>query len=274
MPGRSLIGRLRRLPPCRAARSLAARSKRVGLDAGLVRYRTQPWSDDKWNRGYAQGQLDYFAGLDELPRYSMLIGYMLYFGGSPEILDVGCGQGLLRARLDGVRFSRYVGIDPSSAAIEHAQQLSDERTRFVVGDLQTADLGDFDTIVLNEVLSIVSDPAALLDRTVELLRPGGRLLTCNWRHPGDGQLWQMIDDRFEHADLVEVYNPANAIAVRGWRMTCHLRRERVARQGTLRRQGHQPQPTALEGMDHQRERLDRGRAIGGLGREWSVEPVM
>ena len=216
MRGRSIAAALRR--PSSWVRRVADRR-------GLLPYRSEPWTPEQWRAGYTSGHLDYFAGIDELPRYSLLLGYLVFLGGQPEILDVGCGQGLLRARIEGVPFRRYVGIDPVPAAIEQARALEDGRTRILVGDITdpTLELGHFDVVVCNEVLSVASDPVAVLARVRDVLRPGGHLLTSTWRHPGDEALWRLVDQRFTRVDAVEAQNPANPIALEGWRVTCHRR---------------------------------------------------
>ena len=203
---------------------LRTRARALGVRLGVLPYQPTTWSDELWNERYSAGVLDYFGALDELPRYSLLVGYVSYFGGEPEILDIGCGQGLLRHRLEGVPFRRYVGIDPTASAIELAGRFADERTEFVVGDPLVTDLGTFDTIVCNEVLAMVPDPGALLDRVLELLRPDGLLLTSIWRHDGEQRLWAMFDKRIELIDTVEARNPANPVGPRGWKLTCHRRR--------------------------------------------------
>ena len=189
----------------------------------MVRYRTTPWAAEEWRRGYESGHLDYFDGLDELPRYSLLLGYLLFFGGAPEVLDVGCGPGLLRARMESIPFARYVGVDVAPAAIDQARGMEDARTTFMVGDVTDPllDLGMFDVVVCNEVLNMLGDPAAALDRVAAVLRPGGHLLTSTWRHPGDEQLFDLVDRHFTPVDVVDAQNPANLIARRGWRVTCH-----------------------------------------------------
>ena len=193
------------------------------MRSGILRYRTEQWSSEWSNWGYTSGHLDYFAGIDELPRYSLLLGYLGFLGGEPEVLDVGCGQGLFRARIAQLPFKRYVGIDVSTAAIARARAYEDARTSFVEGDVcdVARELGQFDVVVCNEVLSIVPDPGAVLSCVDTLLRPGGHLLTSTWRHPGDEQLLRLIDRRFTFVDAVDVRNPANPIAPRGWRITCH-----------------------------------------------------
>lgn len=204
---------------------LRRRARAAGLELGVLRYRSEPWTAEAWAHGYGSGQLDYFAGIDELPRYSLLLGYLGFLGGEPEVLDVGCGPGLLRRRMGGLPVARYVGIDPTPAAIEAAADLADDRTAFVVGDVTdpALDLGRFDVVVCNEVLSVAEDPAAVLDRVAALLRPGGHVLTSTWRHPGDDALVRLLDDRFRPVDVAYAQNPANPIARRGWRVTCHRR---------------------------------------------------
>lgn len=165
-----------------------------------------------------------------MPRYSIVAGYALWLGGTPEILDVGCGYGLLRRRLEGVPFRRYVGVDPIPMAIDRATSLSDERSSFVRADPISA-LGQapleraaFDICAVIDVLYVSADPAALLDAIRELLRPGGHLLSCNLRHPGDAGLARLIGERFRLVDAVEVGNLTSPNRrVRRWRMACHQR---------------------------------------------------
>ncbi len=66
------------------------------------------------------------------------------FNPSTRILEVGPGYGrLLKACLDlGVPFSEYVGLDISASNIEHlGRRFADQRTSFVLGDAESADLG-------------------------------------------------------------------------------------------------------------------------------------
>ena len=188
----------------------------------LVRpYRPESWSVARWNESYASGQLTYFADLDELARYSILIGYLRFFNGRPSILDVGCGPGLMRQRLDDKRFRQYVGIDLSAEAIRRAGSMADERTTFVCGDFTDFDGPTVDVVVLNEVLYFAASPARMLDHVGACLRAGGLLLTSIWRHPGDLSLWRLLDQRFEALDAVRVCNESSRLAPDGWRISCH-----------------------------------------------------
>jgi 2-polyprenyl-3-methyl-5-hydroxy-6-metoxy-1,4-benzoquinol methylase len=204
----------------------------VGRRLHLLPYQPESWSVGKWNQFYASGQLTYFSALDELARYSTLIGYLNFFSERPSVLDVGCGPGVLRQRLDDDRFCAYTGIDLSTEAIRRAESLSDERTSFVCGDFLDFDGPKVDIVVLNEVLYFAPSAAQMLDHVASLLHDGGLLLTSMWRHPGDRALWRILDRHFEALDAVRVSNEASRLAPKGWRISCH-RKSGLALDGAL-----------------------------------------
>ena len=187
--------------------------------AGLMRYneaRSAP-EHSTWTDEYESGYWEYLGGVEQLGQYSMLVGYLEFFG-CKSILDVGCGHGVMRSRLDRVAFERYIGIDPVAAAIAIAQRIADARTEFLVGDVFLAQLVSCDAVVCCEVLYYVPELEAALDRIRELINPGGYLLTSHLRHPADAGLYRLLDERF---DLVSAYDLSNSSA-RG------MRRRRVA----------------------------------------------
>jgi SAM-dependent methyltransferase len=206
----------------RAGRRVAA----LGRRAGLLPYRPERWTTDRWTAAYRGGHLGYYARLDELPRYSVLAGYVGWVAETaeapPRLLDVGCGTGLLRRRLDDATFSSYVGVDLSEAAVATANAAGQERSRFVVGDVTELDVGDdFDVVVLNEVLYYAADAAAFLDRIRSLTAPDGVVLVSMWRHEGDRALWRVVDRVLTPLDRVEVRNRGNEVNPRGWRVAAY-----------------------------------------------------
>lgn len=217
---RTLIGYIERSPYIRLA---AQGVQSLGLRTGLLDYHPPVPEDEYWGPT-AEADLEHIGNLEDVCRYSVLVGFISYFGNRPRILDVGCGKGHLRARMNGVDFARYVGIDPSSVAIDAAQTLADERTSFAVGTAEEAELSGFDIVVSNEVFYYFSDPIGFLSRLHDSMSPGGLLLTSMWRHGVDGYLWGLIDERFERLDLVSFRNTASGVAQRGWRVGCHRRR--------------------------------------------------
>jgi 2-polyprenyl-3-methyl-5-hydroxy-6-metoxy-1,4-benzoquinol methylase len=169
---------------------------------------------EKWDDQYARGRWDWLARLDELAHYSVLAGYALELKPGGELLDVGCGEGLFRARLHSNAFSRYVGID-FREAIQRAAPRVDDRTTFELGDMRTyVPTTKFDTIVFNEVLYYFTDPMAGMARYDPFLKPGGILLVSTFIKDVTPALWRQIEERYDLVDRVTITN------VRGTRWVC------------------------------------------------------
>ena len=101
-----------------------------------------------------------------------------------QVLDVGCGEGILDVLLArrGITVS---GVDIDQDALDFAHDLLAKETEeirnrvmLLQGDfLKTTPVTVlFDTVVMGELLHLVDDPGAMVDRGLELLRPGGRII--------------------------------------------------------------------------------------------------
>ncbi|MEE8427705.1 MAG: class I SAM-dependent methyltransferase, partial [Woeseiaceae bacterium] len=98
-----------------------------------------------------------------------------------DLIDIGSGQGRI-LKLLASRAQRAVGVDIDSNARRFA------RAELLLAGLPNCTLrqgdmyelpfpdGEFDTIILDDVLSNAERPTAVLDEARRLLRPGGRLL--------------------------------------------------------------------------------------------------
>jgi SAM-dependent methyltransferase len=208
----------------RTARRVRRSVKDVAIRTGAMAYRPLVWSDTQWEASFGERHTDGYGALAESARYGVLLGYLSWLGGTPSIVDVGCGAGVLRTRLGSSDFSSYLGIDPTRAAIEQADELADGRTRFELADPLVDDVEPADVVVCNEVVYMARDPLLLIDRLGAMVHPGGHLLTSIWRHPGDVVLWKRLDECFDLLDRVAIRNPANALAPGGWLVACHRRR--------------------------------------------------
>lgn len=111
-----------------------------------------------------------------------------------DLLDIGCGQGRI-LKLLASRAHRAVGVDIDSDArrLARAELLlaGTPNTTLRQGDMMSLPFADheFDTIILDDVLTESSDPASVIREAKRLLSPGGRLLfLAAVENAGDSQL--------------------------------------------------------------------------------------
>lgn len=98
-----------------------------------------------------------------------------------DLLDIGCGQGRI-LKLLASRAQRAVGVDINSSArrLARAKLLlaGTANTTLRQGDMVALPFsdGEFDTIILDDVLQYADDPSAAIEEARRLLTPGGRIL--------------------------------------------------------------------------------------------------
>jgi SAM-dependent methyltransferase len=137
-----------------------------------------PVAPEVWDAQYRCGQWHYMQGHEELARYSVLVGYVQHFAPGGAVLDVGCGEGLLQARLRPYGYAKYVGLDLSEVAIKRTTSFEDEHTVFVVQDAAAYQPTEaFDVIIFNESLYYLHEPLAVVQRYARALTARGVLLT-------------------------------------------------------------------------------------------------
>jgi SAM-dependent methyltransferase len=160
----------------------------------------------RWNRQYAAGEWEWLARPGELARYSVLAGYTLELKPGSRLLDVGCGEGLLRDRLHPAAFKQYLGVD-FEEPIRRAAQRIDERTRFVAADMNFFVPDDaFDVIVFNESLYLFRDVADGLKRYETFLAPKGVFLISMHGGPKTDAIWSLLRERYATIDEVTITN--------------------------------------------------------------------
>ncbi|MCW3041094.1 MAG: Methyltransferase type 11, partial [Solirubrobacterales bacterium] len=92
--------------------------------------------------------------------------------GGGQLLDVGCGGGLLAPHVHGYR---HVGVDLSAPALAVAAEHGVEGVRADVTQLPFAD-ASFDVVVAGEILEHVTDLPRTVAEALRVLRPGGRFV--------------------------------------------------------------------------------------------------
>lgn len=116
-----------------------------------------------------------------------------------RLLDIGCGTGSLSVVLAGLGY-QVSGIDLSPNMIDLAREKAarlGHHIEFEVMDAAFPQLQphQFDGIVCRHLLWALPDPAGVLGRWAELMRPGGRLLLIEgfWETGGGLHAKQIIE---------------------------------------------------------------------------------
>jgi SAM-dependent methyltransferase len=109
---------------------------------------------------------------------------------SSTILDVGCGSGVMAAKLMEQGYAVW-GIDFAEPMIRHAQQLCGS-DQFVVGDVQDLPFPDnaFDGVVSLGVMQFMDSDEQALREIWRVLRPGGKAVIAT---PSGTSLLQHAD---------------------------------------------------------------------------------
>lgn len=107
-------------------------------------------------------------------------------------LDIGCGSGYVVQALE-QRGLRITGMDMHHEGLRHARQRS--RALLVCDPRGDVPAGQFDLVLLTDVIEHVDDDRRLLRQAARALLPGGRLLVTV---PAHQWLWSRVDDLSGH----------------------------------------------------------------------------
>ncbi len=134
--------------------------------------------------------------------------------GARTVLEVGVGSGLSLPHYD--RRSRVTGIDLSTDMLALAKQRRDREALGHVTALEEMDAGAmtfedgaFETTVVMYVMSVVPDPAAVLNELARVTAPGGEVIIVNHFAREDGWL-SWIEHKLERVAALLGWHPAFA----------------------------------------------------------------
>ncbi len=111
-----------------------------------------------------------------------------------RVLDVGCGDGFLAARLSR-RVPDVIALDLDGPVLRRARaRFAAAPVRWMQGDVMAADLprAGFDAVVSNAALHHIEDTRAALERLAGLVRPRGTLAVVTFvKPPLRNGLWHL-----------------------------------------------------------------------------------
>ncbi|EPY13414.1 class I SAM-dependent methyltransferase [Paenibacillus alvei] len=160
-----------------------------------------------------------FSSFNEVPRYSVVGGYIQAYNSNADILDLACGQGTLLTHIR--NFQSYIGVDYSEEGLKLALELTSEKCSFIRADIESFTTErKFDLIIMNECLYYFDDPMNILEKYQQYLqREGAFILSLHVREASlkimesimESQLFTILSEvrltTADHAWLVSVLSP-------------------------------------------------------------------
>jgi SAM-dependent methyltransferase len=163
---------------------------------------------EAWEWQYEHGNWEFMRALDELPRYSVIAGFLHRLRPGGSVLDVGGGAGILREHLLPLGFSRYLAVDLSEAAVRQGRERvargeDDPRSSFVAADAEAfAPPGRFDAVVFNECVYYFEDPVGTVERYRGFVEPGGLLLVSMFRSRRSDVIHKKLGERLNRIEEI------------------------------------------------------------------------
>ena len=111
--------------------------------------------------------------------FKKLLNYIKHRPAGLRILEVGCGNGWLSARIAGAANAIVTGIDINKTELEQAQRVFSKQpgVHFIHGDLRTGTINEknFDMIVFAASVQYFSPLNEIIDHARKYLVPGGEI---------------------------------------------------------------------------------------------------
>ena len=125
---------------------------------------------------------------------SLLRRYAPPASGRPRVIDLGCGCGYLLSLLQQDGYDA-IGLDGSAVAVEFSRKRGVAVQQGRLPDQVPFEDASADVILFLDVLEHVPDDAAVYQRAVRLLKPGGIAICTVPAYPW---LWTKRDDYHQH----------------------------------------------------------------------------
>jgi 2-polyprenyl-3-methyl-5-hydroxy-6-metoxy-1,4-benzoquinol methylase len=171
--------------------------KTAGLEIKSENTDAQPGFEDlyltvrqKEGRFYTDEQVSQLPDIEEIHPYfhewqmrarssGRLINYLQKKNKPLSILEIGCGNGWLSAKMAGLNGALVTGLDANKPEIEQARRVfKNSSVRFIYNNFNTESFGKyvkFDVIVFAASFQYFPLAKAIIDDAKQLLNPGGEI---------------------------------------------------------------------------------------------------
>ncbi len=158
-------------------------------------------SKEDWEKQYTEGKWNHLDTLEESGRYAIIGLYCNWFHKQPDVLDVGCGTGIIT---NYIKFKNFLGIDISEDAIQKANKK--ENCAFLATNAEEFRTDKkFDVIIFNEILYYL-DAIKIMKKYEEFLNPEGIFVISIWENPRTKLVWDLIEFEYDCKDYIQVVN--------------------------------------------------------------------
>ena len=148
---------------------------------------------DRWDHQYATGRWEGLKAPLEQARLDTCIALLRRHAAGGDLLEIGCGEGLLLQRLSPDDYRQFVGVDIATVAIQRATRLASNRATFFVANMQRLELDQkFDAVIFTESIYYVSRCDELLRRYARFLREHGVFVVSVFHNRGSPGIWDQI----------------------------------------------------------------------------------
>ena len=149
----------------------------------------------RWDKQYRNGRWNNLKNDKEKPRYQTIIEFSDKYGiNNPEVLDLGCGEGILCERMTSEKYTFFLGVDFSRVSINLAKNKNLGNAEFITADLHSYRPDKkFDVIVFNEAFYYIhnSEKKNVLNTMKSCLKEKGIIINSIYRE-GIG-CWEYFD---------------------------------------------------------------------------------
>jgi 2-polyprenyl-3-methyl-5-hydroxy-6-metoxy-1,4-benzoquinol methylase len=158
----------------------------------------------RWDLRFKNGW-SYLENIEELPRFSIIAGYVRFLKTNPDVLEMGCAEGVQAARTGKDAYCSWLGTDVSPTATDSAnQRFGDEKTTFAPADMNDFETDKkFDLIIINEAIYYLTPiKEKMLNKYIPMLKPDGMMIISmnTGRNTDHETRWGILSEIFDLID--------------------------------------------------------------------------